>query len=145
MRYKFSLNARVRGYIEWQLEHYHEDKRQLEEYKRDLMPRVTPNYSPQTGGTGISNPTESAVIRMLTSQHIGSLERSTAAITRVLAGLDETDKRMIDLVYWKRSHTIEGAGMKVGLSRRGAYHRINNILSLISLEMGYADMGGQNG
>ncbi len=136
MRYRYSLNSQIRGYIEWQLEHYHEDKRQLEEHKRDMMPQVTPNYSPQTGGTGISNPTESAAIRMLTSQYIGSLERSTAAITRVLAGLDDTDKQMVDLVYWKRSHTVVGAGMRVGYSRTQSYKRINNILYLVALELG---------
>lgn len=140
MRYRYSLNSQIRGYIEWQLEHYHDDKRQLEEHKRDMMPQVTPNYSPQTGGTGISNPTESAAIRMLTSQYIGSLERSTAAITRVLAGLDDTDKQMVDLVYWKRSHTIEGAGMKVHLSRRSAYRHVNNILYQIAVELGLVSL-----
>lgn len=140
MRYKFSLNARVRGYIEWQLEHYHEDKRQLEEYKRDLMPSITPSYSLAANAADIKHPTENAALRMATNAYILSLERSIAAIDNVLIKLDDTDKQLIDLVYWRQSHTIEGAGMKVELSRRSAYRHINNILCLVAIEMGLINL-----
>jgi RinA family phage transcriptional activator len=137
-RYKFSLNPKVKGYIEWQLEHYKEDKKQLEAYRRDMIPSATQSYS-LTGGVnsgGTSNPTEQAAIRLATNPYILSAERSIKAIEAVLERCDETDLKLIDLVYWRRTHTVVGAGMKVGLGRNGAYKRINKILSGIALEMG---------
>lgn len=44
-KYKFSLNPKTKSYVEWILQHYREDKRQLEEYKQNLMPATTQNYS----------------------------------------------------------------------------------------------------
>ena len=54
--------------------------------------------------------------------------------------MDELDKKLIDLVYWKQEYTVEGAGMKIGLSRSAAYQRINKILGMIAFELGYVSV-----
>lgn len=135
-KYKFALNPKIRGFVEWQLEHYHEDKRQLAEYKAAMMPSVTPNYSLAPGGSGISNPTEQAAIRLTTNTYILSLERGIAAVDRVLAQLDDNDKALINLVYWQRSYTVVGAAAKIGWSKTQAYCRVNKILCAVALEEG---------
>lgn len=138
MRYKYSLNPKIKGYVEWQLEHYAEDKKQLEQYKQSMIPSITPGYS-LTGGTqsgGTSNPTEAAGLRMATNPYIISTERSIKAIDTVLEKCDATDLKLINLVYWTQSFTVIGAGERVGLKQNGAYKRINKILTRIALEMG---------
>ena len=141
-KYKFSLNPKIKGYIEWQLEHYLEDKKALEEYKRDLIASPVQGYS-QTGGirTGdISNPTERDGIKLATNPYILSVERTIKAIESALDQCDQTDKKLVDLVYWRRSHTIIGAGEQVGLKQNGAYKRINKNLVKIALEMGLINL-----
>ena len=142
MRYKYSLNPKIKGYVEWQLEHYREDKKQLWQYKSDLIPSITPGYS-LTGGVqsgSPSNPTESTGIKLATNPYIIEMERSISAIERVLSKCDETDKRLIDLVYWKQSYTVVGAGESVGLGQNGSYKRINKILVGMALEMGLVNL-----
>jgi len=139
---RFSLNPKIKGYIEWQLEHYHEDKKQLEEYKKDLIPSTTTNYSLTAGCSGgtTSNPTEKTVIKLVTNPYILSMERNIKAVEVALNKCDETDKRLIDLVYWRRTYTVVGAANKTYLSKSGAYNRLNRVLNNIALEMGIVNM-----
>lgn len=141
-RYRFSLNPKIKGYIEWQIEHYHEDKKQLEDIKKDLMPSIVQGYSLAGGiqsGT-ISKPTEKAAINVATNPYILATERSIRAIDKVLGGCDETDIKLIELVYWRRTHTVEGAAMVLNYSARSAYRHINKMLYRIALEMGYVNI-----
>lgn len=141
MRYKFALNPKAKSYVEWTLEHYHEYKRQMEEYKRDMLPAITQSYS-LAGGVkaGRSNPTEQAAIKFATNPYIITTERNIQAIEVVLRGLEKTDIDLIDLVYWRRSYNIIGAGQRVGLEKSAAYERINNIFCRIALEMGVVNI-----
>lgn len=141
-KYKFDLTSEVKATVEWILGRYHEDKRQLEIYKNDMMPSVTAGYSLTSGvsGGGVSNPTESIGMKMATSPYIHWTERNCSAIERVLDGLSEIDRNLIDLVYWKKSYNIMGAGFRVGLSASKAYAHINNILGLVAMEIGVVNI-----
>ena len=139
--YKFDLTPQVKGFVEWQLEHYREDKRELEEYKRDAIPSATPGYSLSGGCSGsTSRTTEDVAIRIETNVYVEQLERSCGAIERALSHFDATDMKLIDLAYWKRSHTIIGAGMAIGMSQATAYRHVNAILVLIAKEMGLVSL-----
>jgi len=137
-KYKFSLSAPVKSYVEWQLEHYHEDKRQLEQYRLDLMPSATSNYNFNGGGRSSEpgNPTERAAIRMLTNPYILNTMRCIEAIEKTLDQCDDTDKKLIELIYWRKTHTAAGEGMVSHLSQTGVYTRLNRIHYLIALEFG---------
>ena len=137
-RYRFSLHPKTKDRVEWALEHYPEDKKQLEEFKNDLIPSTTQSYSLSGGVQSGSpnNPTEKTGITLATNPYIFMTEWNIRAVEAIWGRCDPADKQLIDLVYWKKSFTIEGAGMKVGLSRAGAYKRINGILCRLALEMG---------
>ena len=141
-KYKFSLNPRIKGIVEWQLEHYVEDRRQLEEIKRDMIPSPTASYSLTGGVSGgdTNRTTENVAVGIATNPYIMQTERSCKAIERVISGCNETDIKLIDLVYWKQAYTVEGAGMKVGLSKSSAYRHANDILTDIALEIGYVNI-----
>ena len=130
------LPFKIRGMIEWHLQHYHEYKRQLEQAKKDLMPSYTAKYDKDPVKCGPSDTTADTAINLMSSPYILSLERSIKAIDFVLENCDETDLKLIELIYWKRSHTVAGAAAKVNLSRTPVYYRINKILRAIAVEIG---------
>ena len=142
MRYKFSLPLGIKRTAEWHLEHYPEDKRQLERYKREMIPSPTQAYSQTAGISGgeAHRSTEDIVLHLTASPYIRMLEITCRAISTALDAEDETSRKIIELVYWKREYTAEGAGVKLNMSKNAVYRRINNVLSRIALEMGYVSL-----
>lgn len=137
MRYKFSLSPKIKGYIEWQLEHYHEDKRQMEQHRMDMMPNGTAQYGHTCGRSSTpGDQTAATVERLMTNQYLQTTERTIAAIDRTLARCDDTTRKLIDLVYWRRTHTIVGASCAVGVSQATGYREVNGVLSCLALELG---------
>ena len=50
-RYKYSLNEKIKGHVEFQLAHYNEIKRDLEREKDAMMPSTVAKYG-NGGGHG---------------------------------------------------------------------------------------------
>ena len=80
---------------------------------------VTARYGPQTRRNGSGRPIERSVVQRLSGRDAEEYEAVNAAI-RETARMSNGEARLaiIDLVYWKRSHTLAGAGMQVGYSYR---------------------------
>lgn len=140
MRYKFDLKPRIKLYTEWVLEHYNENRAELNEQKKAMMPTLVPAYSGMPSSHDVSRQTEQIAIKMSTSAYIQNLELCVNAVERMLSHCDETDIRLIQLVYWRRSHNVVGAGMSVGLSKTAAYKRINALLTALAAEIGLVDI-----
>ena len=139
MRYKFSLKPEIRSTVEWELSSYREDKRQLEKVKRDMIPSGVQKYSLTAGVDGgeAGRSTEEIAMKMVSAPYIYRLEHKVDAIGRALAYFDDLDMKLIELIYWRKEYTPEGAGMIVGVSRSGVYLRLNKILGCVAFEMGY--------
>lgn len=136
-----TLNPRVRGFVEWRLEHYREDKRALGEYRAQLMPSNTPRYSlTPGGGSDTGRPTEEIAARLAMNPYILELERAIDAIDHVLTRLPADKMRLVDLVYFRGTHTVSGAGEALHLSRRTAYRYVNEVLTAIAAELGYTSV-----
>ena len=142
MRYKFNLPPEIKSTVEWQLRYYREDKRQLNEIKRDLIPSGVQGYSLTAGvdGGDASRTTEDIAMKMISAPYIRRLEITIDGIDRALERMDEVDKKLIELVYWRKEYTPEGAGMVVGIAKTAVYQRINKILGLIAFELGYVSV-----
>lgn len=140
---KSILQPRVRDFVAWQLEHYSQNKRQLEQIKKDLIPSATPNYGSAGGGhSNVANrTTEDVVIQICSPVYVQQLERTIKAIEYVLDKLDSTDEQLITLVYFQGSYTVSGAAQIVNLSQSTAYEHINKILTAIALELGLINAG----
>ena len=140
-RYKYSLNEKIKGHVEFQLAHYNEIKRDLAREKDVMMPSTVAKYGNGGGrGADAARTTENIGLRMATSPYIRNLEQTAEAIGRVLSTLDTTDMKLIDMVYWKSSYTVEGAAMIAGIGKTAAYARINDILGRIAMELGYVNV-----
>ena len=138
MRYRYSLKGKTKDVAEWYLSHYPEDKRALEQRKTDLIPSPIAGYSLTAGVSGgtVHRSTEDVTLSIESDKYVRQITQSCEAVETVLKRCDETDMKLIDLVYWKQGYTIEGAAAKVGLSRRAAYYRINSVLCAMALEIG---------
>ena len=139
---KSILQPRIRDFVAWQLEHYFQNKLQLEELKRDLIPSPTPTY----GGSGSHSneahrTTEDVAIQICSPVYIQQLEQNVRGIGFVLERLDTIDTRLIRMVYFEGTHTVEGAAQVVHLSRTAAYNHINAVLTAIALELGLINAG----
>ena len=142
MRYKFSIPSRIRSTVEWHLEHYPEDVRQLERYKNEMVPSPVQAYSPTAGVDGgeAHRSTEDVAFRIVTSPYIRMMEITCRAIQTALDADDEITRRLVELIYWKREYTAEGAGLKLNLSKTAVYQRLNKLLGRIAFEMGYVSI-----
>lgn len=76
------------------------------------------------------------MLQISSSAYVRQLEQTVAAIQYVIDRLDETDLRLIELVFFKGTHTVDGAAMIVNLSSRTAYRHINNVLTAVAMELG---------
>ena len=139
MRYKFKLKPEIKSMVEWQLASYKEDKRTLEQAKVDMMPSTVQGYSLTAGVDGgeAKRTTEEITVRIISAPYIRRLEIEIDAIERAFRYFDPIDMRLIDLIYWHKGNTAEGAGIKAGIQKTATYQRLNKILGMIALEMGY--------
>lgn len=99
---------------------------------------TTPNYSGLPGAAGAIRAAELIACRELPSnkqREYEAVRRAIAATERMTAGRDRL--RIIDLVFWKRSHTLEGAALTIPCSYMTArrYHSefIMTVASLFGL------------
>lgn len=85
------------------------------EYEALHEQSVTANVSGMPGGGEVSRGTESIAIRELpyTKQREYEAVRRAVEYTKHFKNGEERLK-IIDLMYWKNSHTLAGAGQKVG-------------------------------
>ena len=139
MRYKFSLKPEIKATVEWELSSYREIKRQLEKAKRDLIPSGVQGYSMTAGidGGESKRSTEEVAMKMISAPYIYRLEFTVDAIERALKRFDRLDMKLIELIYWRKEYTAEGAGMIVGIQKSAVYQRLNKILGCVAFEMGY--------
>jgi hypothetical protein len=78
---------------------------------------VTPNMSGMPGSSDVSRGTETIAIKELPKTKQMEYDAVSRAIetTKHIANGQERLK-IINLVYWKKTHTVEGAAMNVGYS-----------------------------
>lgn len=130
------------GYIKNVIRSYLELKK---EYEGLHEQSVTANLSGMPGGGEVSRGTEDIAIRELPQ----TKQREYEAVRRAI----ETTKRLpngkqrlqiIDLVYWKRSHTVEGAAMKVGYSIDWGKRLHGDFIRLVAKNYGLMDNDSEN-
>ena len=136
-KYKSSISPRVRGMVEWQLEHYREYKDEIQQYWADMIPSATPKYTDGKGGGEVIRNAENTALRISMSPYLVQTERSCKAIEYVLKNTDDIDRKLVELVYWKQAYTVAGAAQILHISRSAAYRRKDRILYNIATELGY--------
>lgn len=88
-----------------------------QQHKQALHQSVTASYSGQPGGGGDNRKTEETVIRAMGKTAMREYEAVRSAIEQTMATGGGAEKlTLIRLIYWRRSHTLEGAAQEVHVS-----------------------------
>ena len=135
------LSPQLRSWIEYQLEYYPENKRQLATLKESMIPSSIPKYGPQTGGFDPEQrPTENIAVRIANNDYILQLERTVNAIGSVYDRLGPSDQELVRLRYWSGNLTPEGISYRINIDKATFYYRLNNILVEIARRLGLVDI-----
>lgn len=122
------------GYIKAVIRSYPELKRRYDELKEQSL------SAPLTGMPAahkVSSPTEQAALRQLNPTAQRELDAVSGAISRTGMMIDgDARLRMIDMVYWRRTHTLEGAALRVHVSTRTALTWHGEFVRLVAKLMG---------
>lgn len=131
------IDKRIKGFILWELEHYPESKRQIEQYRNDIITAKDYTIDGQPRGTDTGDPTARKVEKIERSAYIRQTEQTIEAIERVLNRQPPEKIKAIDLMYWRGTHTATGAGKMVGADRATVYRWVNDIAVKIAKELGF--------
>lgn len=111
-----------------------------EEYLELHNTKTTVSYSDEPRGSDISRSLENAAIRELPhnkQREYEAVRRAIETTERYRNGLDRL--RVIDLVFWRRSHTLEGAALMVPCSWRSAARWHGEFIKLVASYYGLMD------
>lgn len=115
------------------------------EYRELHEQSITANASGMPGGSDVSRGTETVALRELPKQKQREYDavRKAVLVTRQMRTGPERMK-LIDMVFWKQSHTLQGAAMAINISYDTAinYHGDFIMLSAYFRDLvDYDDLG----
>lgn len=95
--------------------------------------KVTPAYSGMPMGGEASRTTELIALRQLPRNEQRDLDAVRAALDTITRQYKNADLRrdMIDIVYWRRTHTIDGAALILHISTSTAHLWDRDLIKLV--------------
>lgn len=107
------------------------------EYDEAMQQKITPAYTETQRGSEATRTTEAIVIRAISSGSVAELEAVQKAIDNIL--LTENGEeiiKIIDMLFWKQTHTLQGAALKMHLSYNTAKRRYESFLKCVAIYRG---------
>ena len=125
------------GYIRGVVRAYPELKKEYEELH---LQSLTAGMSGMPGSGGVSRKTEDIAVRELPYTKQREYESVRRAIETTKAMPNGSQRlRIIEMVYWKRSHTVEGASIRVGYSPDRGKQLHGDFIRLVAKNYGLMD------
>jgi hypothetical protein len=94
---------------------------------------ITANLTGMPKGGGTSRRTEETALRQLKPTEQRELDAVRDAIKTTERYVNGRDRLyVIDLVFWKRTHTLEGAAIRVPISRATAWRYHGDFIRLVA-------------
>lgn len=121
-RWRAKARAAVRRYPE------------LVKAEADLRsPSLTPNYNGMPSGSEATRKTEILALRELPPYDRRDLEAVRTALRVLERQNKNADLRyqLIDIVYWRRTHSVEGAAMRIHVSQDTAREWDQEFIKLV--------------
>ena len=128
------------GYIRNVIRAYPARKREYEQLHEQS---VTANMSGMPGGGDVSRGTEDIAIRELPftkQREYEAVKRAIEATERLWSGRERL--KIIELVYWRKSHTLDGAALAVGYGYDRARQMHGEFVRLVASNYGLMDNEG---
>lgn len=108
--------------------------------KKDALQSVklVPTYDAMPHGNEVSRTTEGYALRTLPEQEEIVIKAVDDAISEILHHKDgEEIIQLITMVYFQKTHTVEGAGAKMFISRDTAWRKMSRFIQIVGKNMGY--------
>ncbi len=128
----------VARYIEYELDHFEQYKRELEfERERILEASVSPTAVLGTiASTNISNVTLNKSIKLVEGTAILALERRVNAVERMLLVVTHEHKDFFNEYFLKKNKNIINVCHSIHISRETFYRYKKEIIITVGMEMG---------
>lgn len=111
-----------------------------EQYQELHATSTTANYVGIPGGVELARTVETTAIRELPKASQREYEAVRLAVQMTLDSRNGPDKlKIVSLVYWKRSHTLEGAAMKTAYSYEAAKRYQREFILRVARNLGLLD------
>lgn len=121
------------GYVKNVVRVYPELVQELEELRQT---KVTPNYNANGGSGGPGKTTENTALRELEPKKQKRYDAVSTAIRKTKRLRDGSNRcKLIDLVYFRKSHTLQGAADSCHVSFATAKIWNQNFLRLVANEL----------
>lgn len=99
---------------------------------------VTAKYSPDPKGGGASRSTENIALKDLPPREAASVDAISSALDEVARRKDGGDIiKLVDMVYFRRSHTIQGAALTLSMTEITAKRKNGDFITLVAKKLGY--------
>lgn len=125
------------GYIKAVIRSYPGLKKEYEDLHEQS---ITAKMSGMPGGGGVSRGTEDIAVRELpyTKQREYEAVRRAVEATRLMkTGKDRIE--LVDMVFWKKSHTLSGAAYKLSISETTAQRYHGEFIRMVARHYGLLD------
>ena len=99
-------------------------------------PNISPSLSGMPRGGDTTRQTETLALRELPTTQAREYE----AIRRAIVTTDPQHLKLVDLLYWKRSHTIMGAADKMKIGERTAQRWNADFIRRVAFIYGLMDL-----
>lgn len=111
------------------------------EYQEQQRQRITRDISAVPGYSVASRATENTALRQLSPAKQAEYDAVTRAVEQTkLLKTGHERLAIIDMVYWKQSHTLDGAAYAQGYSYENAKRFHRDFLRLVGLHRGLMDL-----
>ena len=125
------------GYVKGMIRRYPALKTEYADLHRQT---TTPNYTGMPVGGGAGRAVETVVLRELPTtrqREYEAVRRAVAATERMKSSRDRL--KIIDLVFWKQAHKLEGAALTVPCSYDTAQNYHEEFIKLVASFYGLMD------
>ncbi len=130
------IDKKVYGYIEFELKHYNDNAKKIEEIRANIIETSPePADGQPKGQGGTSKPTERKGIKLVSSTSLLKMESTNDAIKKVYKQLDKNYKDFFDWNYIKQVGIVKTC-QKVNISEATFYRWRDKIVYAVGEEMG---------
>ena len=129
------LDKKVYKYIDYELQHYEENKKELERLREEILDASPAPADGQPRGNSTGNPTERKAMKLVSSTALLKIESTIKAIEKIYEQLNDDYKLFFDWNY-KRNAGIVKTCQEVNIAEPTYYRWRDSIVYSVGMELG---------
>lgn len=129
------IDKKVYKYIDYELQHYEENKKELERLREEILDARPVPADGQPRGNSTGNPTERKAMELISSTALLKIESTIKAIEKVYEQLAD-DYKMFFYWNYKRNAGIVKTCQEVNIAEKTYYRWRDSIVYNVGMELG---------